>query len=339
LRRQAEINEKSAQREALKNQQVASFLKNLLGEVKASVELGKDTSVIRDILDRTAPSLKDNFGDQPEVEAEIREVMGDTYSALYLLPQAQEMLRAALRLQESLSATNDLKRAMLLAKLSAAVGGILAPGDTSDPVEAERLIRQAMAIQDSVSDRDPRQRIYCLNRLGQYRYMQADFSGAESLYSKALELQQQNKILEGIEVEMTLFGLGAVRRLREDLDGAELALREVIKLARKRIGETANVSGDLEFLGDVLQRKGEMPESEKLYLESLEIRKRVNGDKSPLTALNKFLLATFYSCWKREPEAKAFWRQLLGTRTYGDLARKSLEAISLRSSLIPILAD
>src|SRR5262249_17079778 len=56
-RKQAEADEQTAKTEAAKSTQVAAFLQDMLGAVGPSVALGRDTELLREILEKTAKRL------------------------------------------------------------------------------------------------------------------------------------------------------------------------------------------------------------------------------------------------------------------------------------------
>ena len=102
LRQKAESNEKTAQVEAAKSKKVAAFLKDMMRGVRPSVAKGRDTAVLQEILEKTADRVGKEFPDQPEVEADLRHTIGDTYFQLGDYAKAAEMHRGALRLQKTL---------------------------------------------------------------------------------------------------------------------------------------------------------------------------------------------------------------------------------------------
>ena len=87
LRQQAEADEKKAKTEASKSQQVAQFLKDMLKGVGPSVALGRDTTMLREILDKTAERVGKDLTNQPEVEVELRAILTLTYEELALFKQ------------------------------------------------------------------------------------------------------------------------------------------------------------------------------------------------------------------------------------------------------------
>ena len=76
LRQAAQANAAAARVEAAKSEQVAAFLKDMLQGVQPSVALGRDTTMLREILDRTAERVGKDLTNQPAVEAELRDTLG-----------------------------------------------------------------------------------------------------------------------------------------------------------------------------------------------------------------------------------------------------------------------
>ncbi|HUI07399.1 MAG TPA: serine/threonine-protein kinase, partial [Verrucomicrobiae bacterium] len=76
LRSKAEAGEQKANTEAAKSQQVARFLEDMLQGVGPSVALGRDTTMLKEILDKTAERVGKDLTNQPLVEAELRNTIG-----------------------------------------------------------------------------------------------------------------------------------------------------------------------------------------------------------------------------------------------------------------------
>jgi hypothetical protein len=100
-RQEAQEHAKSAVIEAAKSRQVATFMKDMLDGVQPSVALGRDTAMLREILDRTAERVGKDLTDQPAVEAELRETLGTTYSWLAEFSEAEAMQSSALRIRRT----------------------------------------------------------------------------------------------------------------------------------------------------------------------------------------------------------------------------------------------
>jgi serine/threonine protein kinase len=93
---------RKAETEAGRSRQVAKFLKDMLAGVGPSVALGDDTKMLRKILDKTAASLSDDLTSQPDVEAELRAIIGQVYDALGEYGKAGEMLTEAISITKRL---------------------------------------------------------------------------------------------------------------------------------------------------------------------------------------------------------------------------------------------
>ena len=54
----------------------------MLNGVGPSVALGRDTKMLREILDKTAERVGKDLKDQPDVEADLRGIIGNVYAEL-----------------------------------------------------------------------------------------------------------------------------------------------------------------------------------------------------------------------------------------------------------------
>jgi serine/threonine protein kinase len=121
LRQKAEANEKLAQTEAAKSQQTAQFLEDMLNAVGPSVAAGRDTRLLRDILDTTAARVTNDLASQPEVQAELCNTLGEVYVAVNEFQKAEAMNRRALELRKKLFAPDDGRVAQSLLDLGEAL--------------------------------------------------------------------------------------------------------------------------------------------------------------------------------------------------------------------------
>jgi tetratricopeptide (TPR) repeat protein len=137
---QAKTDEAKAKTEATKSQQVKHFLEEMLQGVSPSVARGRDTAMLREILERTAQRVGTELTNQPAVEAELRGVMGALYRAIGNYVQAEKMDREALATYRNLLGSESAEAASSLEDLSLA---LLAQGSLA---EAEDTNRQALAI-------------------------------------------------------------------------------------------------------------------------------------------------------------------------------------------------
>ena len=78
LRQQAQAAEKTSRMEALKSRQVARFLTDMLDGVGTVLWLlGRDTTLLREILNKTAERIGKELQGQPDVEATLLSAIGN----------------------------------------------------------------------------------------------------------------------------------------------------------------------------------------------------------------------------------------------------------------------
>ena len=128
LRQQAEDDKKKAETEASKSRQVAQFLKDMLAGVGPSVALGRDTTMLKEVLDKTAERVGNDLTNQPEVEIELREMLARTYDELGLYKQEEEMARESLQLARTHMGEENLTVALALYQLGTAQVAPRQPG-------------------------------------------------------------------------------------------------------------------------------------------------------------------------------------------------------------------
>jgi tetratricopeptide (TPR) repeat protein len=128
-----------AKAEAARSQQISHFLQDMLKGVGPSVALGRDTKMLREILDQTAERIGKELKGQPVVEAELRATIGDVYLELAEYTKAEAMHRQALKLARQVYGQEHPEVATSLDNVSTVLyrQGKLA--------EAETVSRQALA--------------------------------------------------------------------------------------------------------------------------------------------------------------------------------------------------
>src|SRR5262249_35225733 len=86
-RQRAEADRKKAENEAFKSRQVARLLSDMLEGVGPSKALGRDTTMLKEILDKTAERVGQELTNQPEAKIELLDVLARTYGDLGLYKQ------------------------------------------------------------------------------------------------------------------------------------------------------------------------------------------------------------------------------------------------------------
>ena len=178
--------ENKAQAQARKSQEVAQFLKDMLQGVGPSVALGRDTTMLKEILDKTAERVGRDLKDQPEVEAELRSTMGGVYFALTQYSNAASMHRTALTIRRALWGNLNTNVADSLDGLGRALQW---EGWRTD--EAEHLFQEALSIRTNLLGlKHPKVADSLLN-LGYVRLWQSRYADAESFFRQSLAIRNK----------------------------------------------------------------------------------------------------------------------------------------------------
>jgi serine/threonine protein kinase len=107
-RKRAVLAEQRARTESRKSQHVSTLLEDMLKSVGPSKALGRNTTMVQEILDETSKSIGTNLDDEPEVQAELRNTIGEVYVALGEFAQAEPMLTEALATRRALFGNENL---------------------------------------------------------------------------------------------------------------------------------------------------------------------------------------------------------------------------------------
>jgi len=295
----------AAETEAARSQQVAQFLKDMLKEVGPRVARGRDTKLLREILDQTAQRLGSELKGQPAVEADMRATLGNTYHEIGDLTNALEMDRKALALRQKLYGMDhpDVASSLL------AMGNTLY--ELNRLTEAETYARQALAMQQKLLGPTNLPVAQSLDLLGIIFLGQGNYAAGETTIDQALALHKRLSGDEGFDVAQTLNFLGAVLRLRGRNSECEAALRQALAICVKQnVYEHPVVVGIHWQMGFMLQAQGKLGEAEAAFRNALEMGKRVEPENPSL--LEPLLgLANVLSDQGKSAEAEEYYREAM----------------------------
>jgi serine/threonine protein kinase/tetratricopeptide (TPR) repeat protein len=276
-RHKAEMKEKEANAEAVKSREVARFLEDMLGGVDASVAQGSDTKLLREILDRTAERVGKDLTNQPAVESELRATIGRVYFALSEYPQAEAMLRDAVKLRVS-QPEKDVRQ---LAALHGDLGMTL--WREGKLAAAREEVSAGVSLLRQATDNEGRRVLaLLLNHLAAVlldaRGQDFDVShaDAEAALHEALDIQKTLFTNDHPETLETLDSLAAVLYREGKLERAETIAREVLAARQKALGEAnPKLANSLNALGVILMNEGQVVEAESKFRDALEMRRKL----------------------------------------------------------------
>jgi serine/threonine protein kinase/Flp pilus assembly protein TadD len=313
---------RQAHKEAVRSQQVAQFLKAMLNGVGPSKALGRDTQMLREILDETAQRVGADLKAEPEIEAEVRNTLGEVYLALGELPQAEAMIREALAIRRKVLGSDHADVAASLNDL----GTVLYR--RGQLPEAETRLREALRMRLKLGDRDPLETAKLLSNLALVLWYQGNLVEAADLCREAVALRRKLQGNTHPDVAGPLSNLALILWNGGKLDEAESACREAIELERRRPGkQTPGLARSLSTLGVILDERGRVADSEAVQREALAMRRKLFARSHTEIAWSLYLLAVVLTERGNWAEAEALHREALSMRrellgdAHQDLAR------------------
>jgi tetratricopeptide (TPR) repeat protein len=284
-RREAEADKRRAKAEASKSQQVTQFLEDMLHGVGPSVALGRDTTILRDILDQTAERVGKELTNQPAVEVELRSVIGTLYERIGQFRNAEEMHRAALVIYRKQFGPDTKETAASLHDLAVA---LIANGKLA---EAERAEEEALAIRLRHLGKRNADVATSQNNLAHIYTQVGKLTQAEVLVRDALATRQELFGTNNLDVADSLGNLCIILGDKGQWPESEAMAREVVAMRRKLLApEHPWVASALNDLAWAAGGNGKLEEAEALEQESLAMRQRLLSAEHPDVAKSLYLV-------------------------------------------------
>jgi tetratricopeptide (TPR) repeat protein/predicted Ser/Thr protein kinase len=303
---------KRADTEAATADAVNGFLQNdLLAQASANNQSGPTAKPdpdlkVRTALDRAAERITGKFNQQPEVEAAIRDTMGQTYTDLGLYPEARKQLERAL----------DLYRRVLGAENPKTLGTMHRLGYTAQLQgkypEAEALYSQMLQIARRVLSPEHPDVLRAMNGLASIYYLQHKSAQAAALYSQTLEVRRRVLGPEHPDTLRSITGLASAYYSQGKYAQAAALFSQTLEARRRVLGpEHPDTLTAMNNLANTYHAEAKYAEAEVLYNQTLEIRRRVLGPEHPDTLYSMISLADIYLTQRKYAEAEALFSQIL----------------------------
>lgn len=295
-----------AKAEAAKSQQIARFLQDMLKGVGPSVALGRDTTMLREILDKTAERVGKELKNQPAARADLQTIIGNVYSELGLYGKAEAMHREVLATVTKLYGPEHEEVATALCNLGSALQS------QSKLLDAERLDRQALAMRRKLLGNEHRDVAISLENLAEVLGLEGKLAEAETMLREVVAIQKRVLGNEHPDVATSIQNVAQTLRMEGKFEQAEAMEREALAMRKKLLGnEHPDVATSLNGVAAVLEEEGKLNEAESLYRQALTLRRKVLGNEHPGVAESLNNLAILFQDQGKLPEAEATHREAL----------------------------
>jgi len=300
---------RDADREARRSQEVALFLEDMLKGVGPAVALGRDTTLLREILDKTLARVTNDLKDQPEVQAEICNTLGEVYRALGQSGKAEQLHRSARSL---LNLTRGARRRDVAVSLNDLA---LVLRDQGKLPEAEALQREALELRRKLYGHEHAAVAESLNNLALVLRSEGRLAEAERLHRDALKMVLKLFGHDHLAVATSLNNLGLTLDAEGKPAAAEPCFRESLDIQKKLLGDDQpGLAITLDNRAFVLREEGQLDEAETVERQSLAIQRKIFGPEYPsvATALNN--LGLIRAAQGQTGEAEKLLREALAQR-------------------------
>lgn len=299
-----------AAREAEKAAAVAEFLERMIVSANPfeggsrDVRVADTLAAARDRLDQQTGRM------EPELEANLRRLLGSAFGALGLFDDAGRQLEAAhATFAERLGPAHieTIDAAIRLAALRRAQGR---------PQEARELLAPAVAAAEKARGRSDDLTLTAMNELGGALCDLGKPREAEPLYREALAARRERLGPDHVDTVRSANDLALLLDDSGNFAEAKALLVEVIETVRRTQGaKHPALAVHLANLAGVETRLGDLDEAERLYQEARTRFRESLGDRHPqyVQLLNSY--GSLCRVRQRYDEAEALFREAIALNT------------------------
>jgi serine/threonine protein kinase/tetratricopeptide (TPR) repeat protein len=295
-----------AERERVRAAELNRFLVDMLGAADPGA-FGRDVTM-REVLDSAAVRAA-GLQAQPELEAEVRNVIARTYMGLGHLDRAEAQWRAVIALREKLSPDGSRPLALAITNLGSALEnqGKLLPADS--------LHRAAWAMFLRTAPSNDRERGTILDNLAQVRQKLGDLHAAESWQREALAFRKTLRPPDWDGLASSYNNLAIVMGQSGRYRESDSLHRLAIAATRTAHGpEHPSVAMALGNYAAALDLAGDFDRADSVYKEALAMRRSILGPNHPEYLWTVFNYAQFAAATRRWDDAKRAAREVLAHR-------------------------
>ncbi|MEJ2604428.1 MAG: tetratricopeptide repeat protein [Gammaproteobacteria bacterium] len=265
--------------------QVSNFLTKLFENASPFASKGEIVSAV-DLLEEGTREIE-QLSDQPELQAELYRVMGESFSMLGNYGEAIPALERSRALHENNGNADTLDYADTLQQLGEAQR---LAGDLD---EAETNTRRSLAIRQKILGTPDSLVAFTIGRLGNIYYQKRDRETARDTLERALTMKRELGEEDDAEFADILGNLGITLDSLGEYDQAETVIEAAIELSLAHEGEMhPNTIVRISNLGLVYMRQGRLEEAVRQFERCLVASRKVWPANHPSVARNVRNLAS-----------------------------------------------
>jgi len=263
-----------AKSEAEKSNRIKSFLLNMIS-APDPIKKGSEVKVI-DVIQEASSKLSFELSDQPQIEAEIRTMLGNTYQSLGIYDSAATELLKADIIIRNLYGAKSKETAISTKSL-----GLIYHYE-GDYEKAETYYKNSLDMLKSIETKPSFDRAIVLDTYGTLMTDKGDYEKAEQLTKESLKIAESIKGSDDPDVAQIINNLATSYNYLGKLDAADSLYKESLRVFRKLYGNfSIRVSSSLNNLAFIYIFKKDHSNALPLLIESLNIKKKILGEDHP----------------------------------------------------------
>jgi tetratricopeptide (TPR) repeat protein/tRNA A-37 threonylcarbamoyl transferase component Bud32 len=317
-----------ARHEARRAGEVKNFLVRLFQVSDPAQSRGREITA-RELLDLGAGQLDTALAREPEIRAELMDVVGGIYYSLGLYPQSDSLRRRSVDLSRAIYGGSDPIVAERLTNWAATLQV------ESHYDRAEAVLDSALRIRENRLGPDRLEVVETVEHLANVKRLKADHVASEALYRRALAIRRRMSPPDPLKIATDLRLLGLVLWEAGRYAAADSACQEALAIQRRRLDpDHPEIVRTLRNLALINAAQGNLAEAEKLGRDVLEKRRRLypRGHPELATAMDELAgiagdAGLFAEAESLATKALAMRREILGPDAVETL--NSLSAVGI----------
>ncbi|MCA9310176.1 MAG: serine/threonine protein kinase, partial [Phycisphaerales bacterium] len=262
---------KQAETESRRSNQITRFMMDVIGGVDPAVARGKDTALMRDILDRADERIdaSEALVKDPAAEVEVRNAIGYAYLSIGAADNArQQFQRQAELAQRAFGPDHETTFAA-----DADLGGALIQSGRLDEAipmltDAARRARGTLGPEHKVT-------LNLVSNLANAHLVRDEYELAEPLVRALYESRRASLGIDDPETQLALNNLANVLMEQSRFEEAESCFDTLLDAQRRKDPGHPYTLATMNNLGRVYHQTGRLEKARAMYSESLEAKKRI----------------------------------------------------------------
>ncbi len=286
---------------------ITEFMTGMFKVADPSEARGNSVTV-REILDKASNDIRSGLGQDPQVQAQMMQVMASTYMNLGLYPRAHDLAKAAMEAQLALLGPEN--RETLTSR------ELLAWSESREGDRAERQERAVLADEQRILGREDPLTLETMIHLATTLQRRNDYRGEEELAREVIQISTQRRAPETLLTLQARGLLAGSLFIQLRLPDAEQAFRQLLDADRRVLGpDHPDTLKSMSNLGIVINFQGRRAEAEPLFRAALSLEQRVFGPEHDVTLMTRAHLGYLLRGEGRGAEAEKLDRETWAIRT------------------------